>query len=400
MQDTRAGANGISAAPVVTKGPAIERCDIRELSMAKRGERELFVDLPFRLAASVNAWHPGIRKYYSDLLHPKRNPFWKGREAWFFVAIRGGRVVGRIGVLDPGYIPQRPLAATLIMPDFIDDAAVVHCLLEAVIARARERGARELIGPMNPNIHHDVGIQSSGFEHRNAVFMGYQPRYYSRHLEDAGFRTIAELQAWSLFAKDFLREGRLRILVDRVQRNASLRIRAADPSRFEAELPIFYRLYADSFADHWGFTKPSWEEFHFIAGDLRYIVRENMALIAEWDGEPVGFVLSVPDLHDIVPKTAHGRLTPGVILRTLRHWRRLELVRVMIAGVLPSHRRFGIHLPLFFRIASEIFERGFRGGEISWVMTDNRPMQKVLPLLGAHPTKTYRLYVKSLDGSH
>jgi len=379
---------------------AIESCDIRELNLARRADRELFIDLPFRLASAIDAWHPGLRKFYSDLVHPERNPFWKGREAWFFVALRQGRIVGRMGLLDVGNIPQRPDAATLVMPDFIDDAGVVDRLLEAVITRARDRGARELIGPMNPNIHHDVGIQVSGFEHRNAIFMGYQPPYYARHLEAAGFRAIAELQAWSLFAEGFLREGRLRDLVERVERSPSLRIRSADPRRFQSELPIFHHLYSASFADHWGFTPPTWEEFKFIAGDMRWILKENMALIAEWDGEPVGFVLSVPDLYEILPKTSSGRITPGLLLHTFRNWPKLDLVRVMIAGVLPTHRRFGVHLPLFFRIAGAIFDRGFRGGEISWVMSDNRPMQKVLPLLGAHPSKTYRLYARSLDIKH
>ena len=35
---------------------------------------------------------------------------------------------------------------------------------------------------------------------------------------------------------------------------------------------------------------------------------------------------------------------------------------------------YGIHLPLFYRIARAIFDLGFRGGEISWVLADNRPI--------------------------
>ena len=64
--------------------------------------------------------------------------------------------------------------------------------------------------------------------------------------------------------------------------------------------------------------------------------------------------------------------------------------------MLPAYRRHGIHLPLFYRIARAIFDLGFRGGEISWVLAENRPMVRALPLLGARRTKTYRLYGKRL----
>ncbi|MEJ7809651.1 MAG: hypothetical protein WKG32_04455 [Gemmatimonadaceae bacterium] len=377
--------------------PTIARgCTVIELFPARRRDRKRFVDLPFSLAKSIEPWHPGLRLFFEALIDPARNPFWEGREAWYFAAIRDGRIVGRMGLLDVGNFPPRPAAAVMLMPDFVDDASVVACLLDAVESRALERGARELVGPMNPNIHHDIGVQVSGFERRNTIFMGYQPPYYARRLEASGFRPLAELQAWELYQESFLQEGRLRRLVDRVERQPSLRIRSVELRRFDRDLAIFFHLYCGAFSDHWGFVPPTWEEFKFIAGDIRHILRANMALVAEWDGQPVGFVLGVPDLYGIIPKASRGRLTPKLVLDVLRKWRRVDEVRVMIAGVLPTHRRYGVHLSLFYRITCAIFDLGFRGGEISWVMKDNAPMAKVLPLLGARPTKTYRLFHKTL----
>lgn len=373
-----------------------QSCEIRELSLSRRRDRELFIRLPFRLAGSVAPWQPGIRMYFRDLLHPEKNPFWRDRKAWFFAAMRGGEIVGRMGLLDIGSIPERPHGAVFVMPDFIEDPHVLRQLLDVVNARAGACGARELIGPLNPSIHYDVGVQASGFEQPNAIFMGYQPPYYARYFEAEGFRAIAEFDVFTLYEDDFLREGRLYELARRVARNPSFQIRCADLRRFDRELEIFHRLYSDSFADHWGFVRPSWDEFKFMAGDLRLLLKPTMALIAEWEGEPVGFALGVPDLYAILPKRSRGRITPAFLLRTLIRYRRLDQVRVMIAGVLPTHRRFGIHLPLFYRIACEIFDLGFRGGEISWVMRGNEPMTKALTLLGARPAKTYRLYVRPI----
>jgi hypothetical protein len=250
---------------------------------------------------------------------------------------------------------------------------------------------------MNPDIHHDIGVQVSGFQHRNAVFMGYQPPYYARHLEAAGFRPLLDAHSWDISLESFLRDGHLRRLAERVESRGRLRIRSAEIGRFDQELGTIFHLYRDSFAGLWGFDPPTWEEFRFLASDLRYILRRNMVLIAEWDGEPVGFVVSVPDLYEILPAGSDGRLRPGLALRLLRGWGRVSRVRVMIAGVLPSHRRMAIHAPLFYRIASGNFQLGFRGGEISWVLEENDAMAEALPLIGARRTKTYRVYSMELS---
>jgi hypothetical protein len=371
--------------------------EVVQLDMRSRGDRRLFIDLPYELARSHAAWHPGFRFYWNELLDPRRNPSWQAREAAFFVVRRGSRVVARGGVLAPGAIPQHAEAATLVMPDFVNDAAASGALFDTLFAQARGYDAGELIGPMNPDIHHDIGIQVDGFAHRNAVFMGYQPSHYSEHMGAAGFKALADFEAWQLDGSLCEADPQLEALARRVERSGRLRIRAADPRRFDDELLVFHRLYSESFADHWGFVPPTWEEFTFIASDLRYVLRRGMALVAELDGEPVGFVLAVPDLYAIVPRHARGRLSPGVVARTLWRWRSLTDARIMLAGVLPAHRRLGVHLPLFWRLRSGLLDLGFSRAEISWVLQENEPMRRALPLLGARPVKTYRLYARRLS---
>jgi hypothetical protein len=376
-----------------TSAPDVE---IVELSPARRRDRQRFVDLPFALAAGHPAWQPGVRRLHEDLIHPGRNPFWRYRSGSFFAAVRCRRVVGRIAVVDAGGLPDRPKAAVLAFPDFIDDDAVARLLFAAAEASAQQRGASELVGPLNPDIHHDVGIQISGHERRNAILMGFQPPYYQRHFEAHGFERLADFEAWGLYREAFVVDGRLLRVMRRVERESRLRIRPVDLRQFDQELELFFRLYTGAFADHWGFSAPSWDEFRFLAGDLRHILRENMSFVAEWDGRPVGFVLGVPDLYAILPKTTRGRMTPRFLAEMILKWRRVDEARVMISGVLPPYRKYGLHLPLFHRIACAIFDRGFRGGEISWVLADNRPMVRALPLLGARRTKTYRVYTKRL----
>jgi hypothetical protein len=284
----------------------------------------------------------------------------------------------------------------LAYPDFVEETAVAERLFEAALARARDQRARELVGPLNPDIHHDVGILVRGHGQPNAILMGYQPPYYGAFFDAWGFRELAAFEAWRLTRDTFRSDGRLRQAVHRVERCRGFQLRTVDLGAFDRELALFFRLYCGAFVDHWGFTAPSWEEFHFLAGDLRYLLRGSLALVAEWHGEPVGFALGVPDVYAILPRSARGRLTPGLLAAVLARWRRVREVRVMIAGVLPPFRRHGIHLPLFYRMAEGVFALGYDGGEVSWVMSGNRPMVRALSLLGASHAKTYRVYSKDL----
>jgi hypothetical protein len=391
------GAGACAVGPPPERPVTNAAFEVVQLDMRSRADRRLFIDLAYGLAKSHPAWHPGFRLYWNELLDPRRNPSWQGRRAVFFAVRCGSRVVARGGVIAPGIVPQHADAATLVMPDFVDDPAASCALFDTLFEQARSYGAGELIGPMNPDIHHDIGIQVDGFAHRNAVFMGYQPPYYSEHMVAAGFAVLADFEAWHLDASTCEADPRLETLAQRVERSGRLRIRTADPKRFDDELLVFHRLYSASFADHWGFVPPTWEEFTFIASDLRYVLRRGMALVAELDGKPVGFVLAMPDLHAIVPRHARGRLSPWVLARTLWSWRSLKDARIMLAGVLPEHRRLGVHLPLFWRLRSGLLDLGISRAEISWVLQENGPMRRALPLLGARPAKTYRLYAKRLS---
>jgi len=40
--------------------------------------------------------------------------------------------------------------------------------------------------------------------------------------------------------------------------------------------------------------------------------------------------------------------------------------------------------------------RGTKCGELSWFFEDNRPVRRIIEMLGAKPYKTYRLYQKDL----
>ena len=73
---------------------------IERVDPGSRRDVRRFADVPWRLYAKDPRWVPPL---YSDvrlLLDRRRHPFYEHSDAGFFVALRDGRAVGRIGALE------------------------------------------------------------------------------------------------------------------------------------------------------------------------------------------------------------------------------------------------------------------------------------------------------------
>jgi CheY-like chemotaxis protein len=76
--------------------------------------------------------------------------------------------------------------------------------------------------------------------------------------------------------------------------------------------------------------------------------------------------------------------------------RRITGVRVLILGVVREHRRRGIEAAMVARTVRAAMARGYRSGELSWILESNGPMRRLLERLGARVDKTYRVYEKAI----
>jgi GNAT superfamily N-acetyltransferase len=138
------------------------------------------------------------------------------------------------------------------------------------------------------------------------------------------------------------------------------------------------------------------EEFDRIVGEFRLIYDRDLFFIAEYDGEPAGMSLVLPDMNQALKK-AGGRLFPLGLLKMLWYRRKINSWRMPVLGVRQEHRLRGIEVVFCCRtydVAKK--KRNYRKGELSWVLESNTAANAVLKRLGARRSKTYRIYEKPL----
>jgi hypothetical protein len=129
---------------------------------------------------------------------------------------------------------------------------------------------------------------------------------------------------------------------------------------------------------------------------MRPVIKPDLVLFAEKDGQPLGFSLSLPDINQAL-RPLNGRLFPCNWLRLLRNLKKIDSIRVTLMGVLKEHRHLGIDLIFYKMTAENAYRRGIYKAEMSWILESNEPMNRVLRHINAGITKTYAVYEKKID---
>ena len=212
-------------------------------------------------------------------------------------------MVGRIAaIVDEAYAARwEPETALFGFFECTRDAEAARALLDVAEQALCARGVRRVMGPVNLTTHDETGILVRGFDSRPMVLSPYNPPYYDAFLEAAGYAPYREYHAY-LGTPD----ARPATAVERLVRSLGAgrgiargcAIRPLDLGRWDAEIRTVFELYNASFDDVWGFVPISWEEFRQRAERFRLFVKPELAPIAEVDGAPAGFAVTLPDANE------------------------------------------------------------------------------------------------------
>ena len=133
------------------------------------------------------------------------------------------------------------------------------------------------------------------------------------------------------------------------------------------------------------------EEFSHTAKDMKKIVDRDLVFIVEVDGKPAGFSLSLPDLNEALIKL-NGRLFPFGLFKLLYYIKRIKNVRLITMGVIHKYQKKGIDTIFYTETFDNGVKKGYKGGELSWVLEDNVLMNKAIGLMNTRLYKKYRIY--------
>jgi GNAT superfamily N-acetyltransferase len=360
-------------------------------------ELDSFVRLPFRLYKDDTKFVPPLIASEKKMLDPRRNPFYDHAEAAHFLAEKEGQLVGRISAIVNRTHNEVHRETTGFWGYFEseNDLETSSALFDRAAAWLRERGMTRMLGPANPSLNDPCGLLVDGFSWSPFVLMTYNPGYYIKLVESAGFRKAMDLWAYILLHNDLVREKIDRV-ASSVKERKEVTLRYVDLSRFDSELAVIQDIYNDAWEKNWGFVPMTPAELRFTADDLKAILLPELAYIAEVGGKPVGFAFALPDIN-LILKKCKGSLLPWGWFYFLRfNLRKIPTCRIVALGVKRAFQHTGIGTLFYQKFMEEGLRRGYTAGELSWVLETNDVMNRPIQEMGGKPYKTYRLYEKAL----
>lgn len=361
------------------------------------GRREFhrFIDYMYERNADDRHWIPPLRLSERGRLTPTKNPFFQHADVELLLAWRGARVAGRIAAIDDRLHNERH-GDNIAMFGFFEseDGDVAHALLGTAETWAKARGRSALRGPLNPSLNESAGLLIDGFDDDPMLLMPHNPREYAEFIEAAGFRKVKDLFAW-LYDLDRATPPVIVKLAERARERGRVRVRPLKLSEFTREVERLSLLYCGAWERNWGFVPPTREEFRRLAAELKPIFDPRCAVCAEVDGRMVACAVAVPDIHQAL-KGTDGRLFPFGFIRLLRRRKYIDQIRLLLLGVQADFRTAGLFPLLLFEWHRQVRGGPYHRAEFSWVLEDNRDINRTAELAGARHYKTYRIYQKAL----
>lgn len=372
-----------------------------------KADRIAFVDYAYRINANDPAWVPPLRMEAIELVTPGKNPFFEHADVQLFLARRGGKIVGRISAhIDHLAVAMDPVQG--MGPGTgnwglleAEDEATAHALIARAEDWLREKGMTRVLAPLSMSIWEEPGQLVRGFEQPPTVMMGHQSKRYPAYIEGMGYTPAKSLLTYELdITKDF--PPLIQRIVSSGEKNPRIRIRGVDKSKFDAEAKLILDILNDAWSDNWGFVPFTDTEIAYAGKKFKPIVREDLIMIAEYDGEPVAFMMTLPDLNEVL-KPMGGSLFPFNWAKLLLWLRKPKTttMRVPLMGVRKRLQASRLASQLAFMMIEYIRRNsvatyGASRGEIGWILDDNQGMVAIADAIDSKVNKEYVIYGKGL----
>ena len=382
-----------------------EHIDIRPVS-GKKGRLD-FVDLGRRFAARVANSVPQLRAEQLELIDPAKNPFFGHARVELLIAYRGGIPVGRISAhideialtmpAEQGFGPGTGFFGYFDA----EDEAVARALLGAAEARLREWGMTRALGPVSLSIWEEPGLLVRGQDHSPTIMMGHHPAHYRGWIEGAGYAPAKSLLTYELDITQ-----RFPPLIERLiasgERNARITVRPIDKRRWNEEIETVLAILNDAWSDNWGFVPFTPAEIAYAGKKMKPIIHPQLNMIAELDGVPVAFMMTLPDINGVL-KRVRGRLFPFGWVHLLRWLKKPKGadMRVPLMGVKRELQNSRLASQLAFMLIDRIKTNattiyGSRRGEIGWILDDNQGMIAIADAINSVVNREYVIFEKRL----
>lgn len=358
-----------------------------------------FINLQWKLYKKDPFWVPPLKMDMRNTVNPKKNPLMKLGPYQYFLAIKDGSIVGRIGVgIDEKLNSEKNKSEGYItLFESVNDYQVAAKLFDIALNWLKERGVTSVTGPQSPSNGDDYrGLLIKGFDSPPVLLNSYNPPYYQDFFDQYGFEKDFDRLAFYYDITKPLTE-RLERSVSIVKKRYGFSVRSVNLKHLENELIRMKKLIERAMPEEWpDMVPPTIEDIKDEASKLLPIVDPDLVVIAEnHKGDPVGLAIALPDYNQVL-KRLNGRLLPIGFIKFLWFKKKITGGRMFVLFVDPDYQKKGVSAAMYLHAFNNAIKKGYLYGEGGTIHEFNIKMRRDAERAGGELYKIYRIYRKEI----
>lgn len=251
-----------------------------------------------------------------------------------------------------------------------DEPSASNNLLDYACDLLREEGAQLAVGPVDGSTWSNYRFVTWSGGPEPFFIEPQNPTHYPRYFKEAGFSSLATY--FSSITDDLIVDEQVVAKLEAKLSAGGVTIRQFDGNRFQAELLKIFTLCQQSFKENFLYSPTTRESFIQQYAAVKPLVQPPLVLLAERDGELVGFVFALPNVNDAQRE--------AIIVKTLAR--------------LPQRELAGLGHLLLARVQQSAAQLGFRRAIHALMHQTNNSLS--LSNRYARTFREYALFARSL----
>ena len=342
---------------------------------------------------------------YDDMLNtfsPQKNAAFEFCEADYFLAMRDGKIVGRVAAIINHRANEtwNKKVVRFGWIDFVDDLDVSRALIDTVKQWGRERGMNEIEGPLGFTDMDAEGMLIDGFDQLSTMATIYNYPYYPEHMNLLGLERSADWVEMKVYIPDAIPEKHKRISAIIAQKY-KLHIRKITSRKKIKETGIahdIFRLINKAYTPLFNYSQMTERQIDQYVNMYVPVLDLRMVSIVENEqNEIVAVGISMASLSEALQK-AKGKLLPFGwfhLLKALK-WKRPKMLDLLLVAVRPDYQGKGVNALLFTDLIPVYQELGFEYAETNPELEMNDKVQNQWQYFKTEQHKRRRCFKGSL----
>ena len=366
----------------------------------KRQMRQ-FINFTLDLYKDCKNYVPELTFDIKATLDPKKNPAFDFCQAQPMLAIKDGKVVGRVVALMNERVNEKweKKVVRFGWIDFIEDYEVCEALLDAVCAWGKERGLNYLQGPMGFTDFDREGALTWGYDRIATMATTYNYPYYIDFYNRYGLQKGADWLEMLVTLPTELPEKFIK-LTDIVKQRYGLRVEFAPNAKDmkQNRAKAIFDLLNTCYADLYGFAKLSDRQIDKYVNDyISFADMELIPLIYNEQNELVGCALMIPSLAKALVKS-RGKLFPfgwWHLVKSL-YIKHDDTIEFLLIAIRPDYQAKGVNSLIVSSLFPVFIKKGYKYAETNCELEDNHKVLNFWNSVEHIVHKKRRAFVKEI----